>query len=592
MVKLFSSPGILNSSFSKVSASRFLAKNQKLSLSSSSDVETPLKATSTPLSRSTPLQIPAFPFSPASTPIKNSSSYTTTTTTTMGFPNTPSSSTSSSSHLMSVDTNTAHNESFQVEEEQKTGLQNGVLHLSFSSTTNSILNDPSGGNITAIREVYQSIISLPNKKTRAELVSILKKSINSLFERITECEAALKKEVNPDTLSMLIVMLENPFFVNCLEQSWEEYSPFILKLSGFFNLLSTSLKETLYLYWAYYCEEERLKKWLSILQKLLTDNLNSYKTVNKQIVDLVVWIAQLYRVNEQKQLIPVKAFYNHVISKNFELKEDHRRFVAMPITKGHGSNQTSHLKFSFCYFPFFFDELAKSKVMRIEAEKQMNMVYENEVGNVLMRAMGHSSGVFEPKPYLVLHVKRDNIVHDTMTQLTEKSNELKKPLKVVFKKEKGVDEGGVKKEFFLILVREIVDPKYGMFVHYEETATYWFNQNSLESVSEFKMIGTIMGLAIYNSVILDLHFPPVVYKKLLTDKYTPTLMDLTDFNPFVGRSLKALLDYEGEVEDVFCLTYQVTYEGFGEVKSHDLIPGGEDIAVTTQNRQDYVNRYL
>jgi hypothetical protein len=38
-----------------------------------------------------------------------------------------------------------------------------------------------------------------------------------------------------------------------------------------------------------------------------------------------------------------------------------------------------------------------------------------------------------------------------------------------------------------------------------------------------------MGLAIYNGVILDVHFPLILYKKLLGHK--PIFEDLKDFNP-------------------------------------------------------------
>lgn len=54
-----------------------------------------------------------------------------------------------------------------------------------------------------------------------------------------------------------------------------------------------------------------------------------------------------------------------------------------------------------------------------------------------------------------------------------------------------------------------------MFVFNHETGTYWFNSNSLENDNEFMLIGIIMALAIFNGLILDVHFPNVVYKKLL-----------------------------------------------------------------------------
>ena len=55
---------------------------------------------------------------------------------------------------------------------------------------------------------------------------------------------------------------------------------------------------------------------------------------------------------------------------------------------------------------------------------------------------------------------------------------------------------------------------YGMFVYNEETRTFWFNQTSMET-DAFALVGQLMGLAIYNSVIIEAHFPVVLYAKLL-----------------------------------------------------------------------------
>jgi hypothetical protein len=46
------------------------------------------------------------------------------------------------------------------------------------------------------------------------------------------------------------------------------------------------------------------------------------------------------------------------------------------------------------------------------------------------------------------------------------------------------------------------------------------------SCSEFKLVGIVFGLAIYNSTILDVHFPPVIYSYLLNPDYEPTFEDL------------------------------------------------------------------
>ena len=64
----------------------------------------------------------------------------------------------------------------------------------------------------------------------------------------------------------------------------------------------------------------------------------------------------------------------------------------------------------------------------------------------------------------------------------------------------------------------IVSPLFsppGMFTYDHETNTFWFNPMSFENDGQFTLIGIVLGLAIYNNVILDIHFPMVVYKKLL-----------------------------------------------------------------------------
>ena len=94
-----------------------------------------------------------------------------------------------------------------------------------------------------------------------------------------------------------------------------------------------------------------------------------------------------------------------------------------------------------------------------------------------------------------------------------------------------------------------------MFTYLEEVERIWINSNSLESDLLFELVGTLLGIAIYNGIILDLHFPPVVYKKL--QGYKTDLKDLNDVEPSLARSLQSLLEYDGDVESTFCYAFQV-----------------------------------
>lgn len=52
------------------------------------------------------------------------------------------------------------------------------------------------------------------------------------------------------------------------------------------------------------------------------------------------------------------------------------------------------------------------------------------------------------------------------------------------------------------------------FASYTTGNEFYFFDHRSQDINEFYLLGTVLGLAIYNGIILDLHFPQVVYKKL------------------------------------------------------------------------------
>merc|ERR1712106_140688 len=59
----------------------------------------------------------------------------------------------------------------------------------------------------------------------------------------------------------------------------------------------------------------------------------------------------------------------------------------------------------------------------------------------------------------------------------------------------------------MLLIKEILNPDYGMFKEYEETDQIWFNPMSFEDKGYYFLIGVLYGLAIYNFTILNVPFP-------------------------------------------------------------------------------------
>lgn len=156
-----------------------------------------------------------------------------------------------------------------------------------------------------------------------------------------------------------------------------------------------------------------------------------------------------------------------------------------------------------------------------------------------------------------------------------------------------------------------------MFTYDERTKLFWFNPSSFENEGQYTLIGIVLGLAIYNNCILDVHFPMVVYRKLMGKK--GTFRDLADANPVrtcstafaiiwcvmlhlkrvccvvkvLYQSLKELLEYEGSVEEDMMITFQISQTDlFGNPLMYDLRENGDKIPVTNENRKVSWNYYI
>jgi len=193
--------------------------------------------------------------------------------------------------------------------------------------------------------------------------------------------------------------------------------------------------------------------------------------------------------------------------------------------------------------------------------------------------------------YFVLEIDRENLFEQTLEKLREvdSANELRKKLRVVFRGEAGVDAGGLTKEFFQLLSEDLFDVGSSLWSgRYGETVT-WFNADCTWDDGGYEMVGLLVGLALYNGVLLDVNFPHTFYRKLLG--LPLGLEDMIDED--LKRSLGQLLDYEADdVEDVFCVNFEVTWRNLGQEQTVELKPGGSGMPVTNENREEYVLLYV
>ena len=241
-------------------------------------------------------------------------------------------------------------------------------------------------------------------------------------------------------------------------------------------------------------------------------------------------------------------------------------------------------KFAFCQYPFLISMGSKMKILEYDAKRQMEVkAREAFFSTIFQRQLTN--------PHLMLKVRRDCLIEDSLNQIGMNEMELKKGLKIEFVGEDGVDAGGLRKEWFLLLCREVFDPQYGMFTYDEESNYCYFSPSSFETSSQYFLIGVVLGLAIYNSTNLDINFPPALYKKLLGQPVS--IDDLRVFKPTIARSLQVMLNYDADdFDSVFPLDFVATVEQLGSQKSVPLCPGGQRMPVTQRNKHEYVRLYV
>ncbi|KAL8717627.1 MAG: hypothetical protein Q9225_005146 [Loekoesia sp. 1 TL-2023] len=230
--------------------------------------------------------------------------------------------------------------------------------------------------------------------------------------------------------------------------------------------------------------------------------------------------------------------------------------------------ETRQASFSFCQYPMFLSIWAKIRILEHDARRQMEIKARQAFFNSITSRRAVSQ-------YLVLKVRRECLVEDSLRGVSEVvgsgQEDVKKGLRIAFQGEEGIDAGG-----------------------------------TFETSDQFFLVGVVLGLAIYNSTILDVALPPFTFRKLLASapsytgpatstgrpSATPTLADLAEFRPSLATGLQQLLEYNGDVQETFCRNFVADVDHYGQPVEVPLFPGGEKKAVTNANRAEFVQLYV
>ena len=189
-----------------------------------------------------------------------------------------------------------------------------------------------------------------------------------------------------------------------------------------------------------------------------------------------------------------------------------------------------------------------------------------------------------------LHVRRPEVFMDSFHQLKVRSpEEMQGKLRVQFVGEEGLDAGGLTREWYSLLSREMFNPNYALFIPSANGVS--FQPNCMSSINSehiqfFKFVGRIIGKALCDGYMLDVYFTRSFYKHILGQEVT--YQDMEDLDVDFYKSLKALMEINLNESELHEYYFAYEEEEFGKLQVKELTPEGKNKRVTEENKIDYI----
>lgn len=199
--------------------------------------------------------------------------------------------------------------------------------------------------------------------------------------------------------------------------------------------------------------------------------------------------------------------------------------------------------------------------------------------------------------YIKIEVRRNRLLEDSHSVISQfQPEDLHKFMRIEFHGEPGVDAGGLEREWFALVAEAILAPEAGLFTCSGSDAlgAYHINPTSgsrnPQHLSYYRFIGKFIGKAILGQQSINMNFSVPLRKQILS--MPVTFSDLE----FVDEELHRNLVWLKENDNVsnLMLYFSISYPGAENHApvEYELKPGGADIAVTDENKEEYLQLRL
>ncbi|CAI5710134.1 hypothetical protein KXD40_005508 [Peronospora effusa] len=205
----------------------------------------------------------------------------------------------------------------------------------------------------------------------------------------------------------------------------------------------------------------------------------------------------------------------------------------------------------------------------------------------------HTAAMEVPWEYghVLLEIERDNLLHNSCEQLLWATpDQFHQSLRIKFANEPGVDAGGLVREWFTLMTKEVFDDSTGLFYRSGNGDGLMINPSSAEASVDhlmyYQAIGRFIGRALFEGILIDAHLALPVCKHILGIPITFSDLEFVDNDLY--KNLKWLRENK-DVESL-ALDFTVNVDQMSNTKKVvDLVPNGSNISVTEENKMEYIN---
>lgn len=192
---------------------------------------------------------------------------------------------------------------------------------------------------------------------------------------------------------------------------------------------------------------------------------------------------------------------------------------------------------------------------------------------------------------IVISVRREHVLEDSYnTVFNINGANFRGRLVIKYDGEIGLDHGGLTKDWFTNVVKQLFNENYGLFTLSSNGLFYEPHPRTMDldrDVNYFKFAGKIIARSVLESVPVQAHLSQVILKRILDIPYN--LSDLETVDNEVYKSLLQIRKDPITEDDDY--TFSAISDNFGAIGIVDLKPNGRDIPVTDANKEEYIKLY-